>query len=202
MQIDLSGSGLRAATKADWPQLGEITGEAFRDDPVNQWVFGKAASIQSMFTTMARDVYVGHGHCYLAGDDGAAMWLPPGAKAAPTSLALARFALGQLLHGTLGAVKRGMELSEKMEASHPEEPHMYLFSIGTRESARGQGLGKKLLAPILSHCDQHEIPVYLENSNPANSGFYTAHGFERIGLFDVGEGGPVMEPMWRTPRDV
>lgn len=201
MQIDLSGSGLRPATKADWRQLGDITGEAFRDDPVNKWMFGKAASIRSMFTTLAREVYVDHGQCYLSGDDGATMWLPPGTEATPTNLALAKFALGQLRHGTPGAINRGMALSQKMETWHPKEPHMYLFTIGTRSTARGKGLGKRLLAPVLAHCDQNGIPVYLENSNPANSGFYGAHRFERMGLFDVAEGGPVMEPMWREPHN-
>ena len=57
------------------------------------------------------------------------------------------------------------------------------------------------LAPVLAACDASGLPVYLENSNPANSGFYAAHGFERMGIFNIdGDNTPVMEPMWREPK--
>jgi GNAT superfamily N-acetyltransferase len=204
MEIDLTGTSLRRAARQEWRELGEITGDAFVADPVVNWMCGTPAGIQSMFTTLARAIYLRHGHCYFAGDDGAAMWLPPGAEAAPGNqgslayaLGLLRFVAGQLRHGTSGAIRRGMALADLMEQWHPKEPHLYLFSIATRQRARGKGLGKALLAPMLAHCDREGIPVYLENSNPDNSGFYGTHGFERLGLFHVAEDGPVMEPMWR-----
>ena len=190
----------RRATAQDWRQLGDINGEAFADDPVNLWIFRKPQAIRSMFTVLAREIYVRHGHCYLAGDEGATMWLPPGAQAQPTNIGLMHFVLGQLASGTPGAIQRGMALSDLMAEWHPKEPHMYLFSIGTRKAARGKGLGKALFAPVLAACDRDNVPAYLENSNPMNSGFYGAHGFERLGLFEVGPGGPVMEPMWRAPQ--
>ncbi len=199
MQVELPDTQ-RRASNADWRRLGEITGEAFVDDPVNRWVFSRPGSIRSMFSVLAREIYLGHGHCYLAGDDGATMWLPPGANAAPTNIGLLHFVCGQLANGTPGAIRRGMALSNLMAEWHPREPHAYLFSIGTRKAARGKGLGKALFAPVLAACDREGIPVYLENSNPANSGFYGAHGFERLGTFEVGPGGPIMEPMWRAPR--
>lgn len=200
MQIDLSGSALRRADVKEWRRLGELTGEAFADDPVNRWIFAKPRAITAMFTILAREVYGRHGHCYFAGDDGATMWLPPGTEPTLSPLTQLKFALSQLRHGTPGAIKRGIGVAERMEEWHPKEPHMYLFSIGTRKAARGKGVGKALLAPVLAACDAAGIPAYLENSNPDNTGFYGAHGFERMGLFEVGEGGPVMEPMWREPK--
>ena len=77
--------------------------------------------------------------------------------------------------------------------------HLYLFTIGTRKAARGKGLGKTILRPMLDAADRAGLPCYLENSNPANSGFYMSHGFERMKLFEVGEGSPQMEAMWRDP---
>ena len=44
------------------------------------------------------------------------------------------------------------------------------------------------------------MPCYLENSNPANTGFYMSHGFERMKLFEPGSGAPALEAMWREPR--
>nr|WP_070959615.1 GNAT family N-acetyltransferase [Hyphomonas sp. Mor2] len=201
MDINLDDTDLTPARQQDWKRVADITGEAFAQDPVNQWVFGKPASIRSMFRVMAREMYLPYGMCHLHPAGGATMWMPPGVNAAPSQLGLLWFALGQLRHGTSGAIKRGMALSELMQKWHPTDPHMYLFTIGTTAGARGKGVGKGLLAPVLATCDAQGVPVYLENSNPANSGFYAAHGFERMGIFEIGgEGSPIMEPMWREPR--
>ena len=129
------------------------------------------------------------------------MWMPPGVNAAPSNFGLLKFALGQIRHGTPSAIRRGMALSQLMQDWHPKDPHMYLFTIGTTQEARGKGVGKGLLAPVLEACDAASLPIYLENSNPANSGFYAAHQFERMGIFNIdGEESPVMEPMWREPK--
>jgi len=200
MQIDLTGTALRRAEARDWEKVADITAEAFSEDPVTLWMSGNARGVQSSFGILARRVYGPQGLCCLAGDEGATMWVEPGKDAKPSPLTLALFALGQMRYGTPGVLKRTLDLMGLMEHHHPREPHMYLFTIGTRKSARGKGLGKALLAPVLAACDREGVPVYLENSNPANSGFYAAHGFERRAIFEVCEGGPVMEPMWREPR--
>lgn len=201
MDIDLSQSDLTRAKPADWKTVADITGEAFYDDPVNRWVFGKPQSIRSMFRVMAREMYLPSGLCFLHPKGGATMWMPPGVEAAPSQIGQLRFALGQLRYGTPGAIQRGLNLSGLMQDWHPKDPHMYLFTIGTTAAARGQGVGKGLLAPVLAACDRAKLPVYLENSNPNNTGFYGAHGFERMGLFEIGgDGTPVMEPMWREPK--
>ncbi|MEL7540140.1 MAG: hypothetical protein AAGJ51_04490, partial [Pseudomonadota bacterium] len=153
MNIDLSDSDLTRANPAQWKTVADITAEAFATDPVNQYVFGKASSIRSMFRVMAREMYLPAGDCYLHPAGGATMWMPPGVDAAPSQLGLVKFALGQLRHGTPGAIKRGMALSELMQDWHPKDPHMYLFTIGTTAAARGKGVGKGLLAPILAACD-------------------------------------------------
>lgn len=201
MKIDLDQSGLRPASMSDWRLLSDITAEAFADDPVNTWVFGKFNAIRSAFRVMSRAIYLPHGQCYLHGDGGATMWLPPGEEAGFSNWTMAKFALGQLLNGAPGAIARGDRLGSLMRDWHPAEPHMYLFTIGTTKAARGKGIGKALLAPVLKACDEAGMPVYLENSNPDNSGFYSAHGFERMGVFNIGgEASPIMEPMWRKPR--
>ncbi len=131
------------------------------------------------------------------------MWMPPGTIAEASQLGLLKFALGQLRHGTPGAIRRGLGVSEQMQEWHPKDPHCYLFAIGTIQNARGKGVGKALLKPVLDACDKASTPIYLENSNPANSGFYTSHGFERMGTFKIaGDDSPVMEPMWLEPKDL
>jgi len=200
MEIDVDQSPIRCAAPDDWPLVAEITGEAFAEDPVSQWVMGKPASIRSIFQIMARDIYAQRGLCYLAGDGGATMWLPPG-EAGDMSTRTQLSLVWHLLRQTnLGALPRALEAGNRMEKHHPKERHMYLFTIGTRQTARGTGLGKALLSPILAACDRDGLPVYLENSNPINTGFYRSFGFESRGTFAVGDNGPIMEPMWRDPK--
>ena len=199
MQIELPQT-MRAATRSDWRQLGNITGEAFAEDPVNRWIFGTPRAITSAMTVLARSIYSRHGICHLVGDQGAAMWIEHDQQASMGLWAMLSFAAGLARHASKGALKRATTAGETMAKHHPKEPHLYLFTIGTRKSARGKGVGKALLAPTLAACDRVGKACYLENSNPDNHGFYRAHGFERMQIFPCGEGGPPMEAMWRAPR--
>ena len=199
MRVDLP-DGMRRARRRDWRTVGDITAEAFRDDPVNRYLFGTPEGIRAALTVMAKRVYVPMGETYLLEDRGAAMWQPPGTEVKFGLLAPLAFAIGLSRHGSKGAMKRAMALFPLMEEHHPKTPHMYLFTIGTTEDARGKGAGKALMRPVLDACDKAGVPAYLENSNPANHGFYVAHGFEKTAEFEVGPGGPPMAPMWREPR--
>lgn len=199
MDINLENTSLRRADISDWPQLADITAEAFSEDPVNRWLFGSERAIKSAFRVLTRDIYAKRGMCFVAGDDAAAMWTKHDTDTSLSTLGMLSLAAGLTVHGSKGAVVRATRAGELMAEHHPTEPHIYLFTIGTRKSARGTGLGKAMLAPVLEACDRDRMPVYLENSNPDNSGFYAAHGFERTGLFACGDGGPPLEPMWRKP---
>src|SRR3546814_6205956 len=78
------------------------------------------------------------------------------------------------------AAARIRRTTEAMERHHPQFPHAYLFTIGVRPAARGKGMGGKLFRPVLDACDRAGVPAYLENSNPDNTSFYRAQGFERV----------------------
>lgn len=199
MQIEVA-EGLQRARPDDWRRLGDIIGEAFAEDPVNRWIFGTPRAISSAMTVLARAVYAKRGICHFAGDDGATMWLEHDKNGNMSQIEMLKFAAGLYRFAAKGALKRAIAAGETMARKHPKEPHLYLFTIGTRASARGKGVGKALLAPVLEACDRGGMACYLENSNPANHGFYRAHGFERIEIFPVADGGPPLEAMWRAPR--
>lgn len=199
MHIDLIGTELYKASQTDWREVADITAEGFANDPINRWAFGTSRAIRSVMTIMTRDIYLKQGFGHLHGDEGATLWLPPGVTANFGRLTMLKLAMGLARHASKGARARAEALGRKMHQHHPSEPHYYLFTIATRETARGKGVGKELLDPMLAHADRERMPVYLENSNPANSGFYVSRGFERTALFEAEDGGPVMEPMWREP---
>ncbi len=121
MDIDLP-DGLARATPADWRQLADITAEAFAEDPVNKWIFGTQPAIRASFRALARDIYARDGICHLAGDAGATMWLGTEQQGNSSSLAMVRFAIGQLIHGGVGSLKRAMAAGDIMAEHHPREP--------------------------------------------------------------------------------
>lgn len=190
---------VKPALPMNWRQVGDITAEAFAEDPINRWIFGNDAAIQATFRQLARDIYLPHGICHMIGDEAAAMWSLSDSRQGLSPFQTARLAWSLVTKGSKGAAKRAIRAGEIMDENHPADPHLYLFTIGTRKAARGTGLGKTILRPMLDAADRAGLPCYLENSNPANSGFYMSHGFERMKLFEVGDGSPQMEAMWREP---
>ena len=192
---------LRQAAAADWRQMGSITGEAFETDPVNLWIFGRTKALKPTFSLLAQAIYLKYGICHLAGDGGATMWIESQNRRELGLLPTLRLMPTLLLKGSQGSVFRALNAGKAMDAHHPKDPHLYLFTIGTRKGARGTGLGKLMMTPMKAAADKARLPCYLENSNPQNTGFYRSHGFERMKLFEVGPGSPPMEAMWREPHD-
>ena len=199
-EIEL-GSQLQRAGPKDSTRLGEITADAFRNDPFNLWLFRCFAGINALFHAQARRVYVPRGFSYRLGDEGACMWMLPGGDASFGLRDYAVIAGKTLVHSGPRAVVRAIRTGNAMDQVHPHFPHAYLFSIGVRPSAQGKGLGRKLIAPVLAACDREGLPAYLENSNPANHGFYSACGFEISGdPLHPEPGSPPLVPMLRQPR--
>ena len=201
LKIDLP-SEIRPCNPLDWRQLGDITAEAFADDPINNWIFGTNAAKKATYSLLARDNYLPRGVCHMIDDQAATMWCLSDERTDLRTVTRLKLAWQLLTRGTRGAFGRASHAGEVMNREHPIAPHLYLFTIGTRKAARGKGLGKALLRPMLDAADQASLPCYLENSNPQNTGFYASHGFQRMKLFQIGKDSPPLEAMWREPRPI
>lgn len=197
--IDL-GPSITRSSRHDARQVGEITAEAFRDDPFNRWLIGTYSGIHGIFIPLARHVYVPNGFAYRHGNEGAAMWMLPGQDGGLPFWALQKLRFNAIFRASKGAIGRIEHAVEAMEAAHPVFPHAYLFTIGVRPRAQGKGIGRALIAPVLAACDRMGLPAYLENSNPANRGFYGSCGFERTGWIEAEPDAPPLEAMLRQPR--
>jgi GNAT superfamily N-acetyltransferase len=97
-------------------------------------------------------------------------------------------------------VPRGLRLQVVVERHHPKEPHWYLEALGAVPEARGTGVGKRVVQPVLDACDDARLPAYLESSNPRNWSFYERLGFVRGQPLPVPRGCPLVMPMRREPR--
>ena len=182
----------------------EVLGRAFTSDPVFGWLLQGRTGLQRRLTLVFGAFSAGAlrkpaAQVLVTPDrTAAAIWLPPaGWRTEPREL----LRQGPLLVRAFGpGVVRALSLLTRVEKHHPEEPHWYLEAIGTVPEARGQGIGPKVLVPVLERCDDAGLPAYLESSNPRNVGFYERHGFVRRSLFALPRGCPVITPMWREPR--
>lgn len=195
--MSLDTPTIRVATQADSESMIDILSEAFRDDPVFQWLSPKPSYARYAFG-MTLPSCVPHGLSYLTEDgSGAASWLPPGIGMDP-SITVGQFWEGVTRHG-FRSLRRAYGVFRRVQKYHPTEDHYYLFAIGCHPAHRGSGVGSALMREVTRLCDEGGVPAYLENSKEQNLHFYRKHGFEVMNALQL-ENGPKMWPMLRTPR--
>lgn len=180
----------------------EVASRGFYDDPVMSWVFpddGKRrAQLQVSFATLASRFAARDGRVDLIDEACVAMWLPPDPPPPPPPEEETRPPDSWQLFSA-DIAERFTVLGAVMEAAHPAEPHWYLGVVATVPEAQGQGLGARILGPVLDICDREGLPAYLESSNARNLPFYFRLGFVQTGEIVVPDG-PTLFPMWRDPR--
>jgi ribosomal protein S18 acetylase RimI-like enzyme len=114
---------------------------------------------------------------------GAAVWLPPdGWEITPERAAEAGF---DDLPNVLGeeATNRFFSVLGSLDPYHHRDvppAHWYVMIVGVSPEARGQGLGRALLEPIMNRADASGLPCYLETAQPDNVAFYEYLGFKKI----------------------
>ncbi len=189
---------IRVSTRDEMPQAVASIVAAFITDPVARFAWPAPYDHLRAMPLATREFAGGsfeHGTAYVSDDFcGVALWLPPGVH--PNGEALERVFRDTARPEHLDDL---LATFEKMEQSHPDEPHWYLPMIGVEPNAQGRGLGGALMRHAVARCDHEAAVAYLESSNPRNITLYERHGFEVMGKIQVGAG-PVVTPMLRRPR--
>ena len=81
------------------------------------------------------------------------------------------------------------------------EPVWYLGVLAVEPGHQGQGIGTRLMRPILERADRERLPVTLETGQPKNLPLYRRYGFEVSRELPPPEpGGPVIWTMKRPAR--
>lgn len=81
------------------------------------------------------------------------------------------------------AAGRFFSVLEFLDPFHTEdapEPHWYVMVVGVEPRAQGQGLGRKILEPILASARETRHSCYLETAQPTNVAFYQKLGFKLL----------------------
>ncbi|NIP87394.1 MAG: GNAT family N-acetyltransferase [Planctomycetales bacterium] len=181
------------------PLAVDILADAFRGDPVMNWI-GPTDHYPQFAFTLALSIFAPHQRLYLTGDEsGAAIWLPPGVRTS-------RLAGLRILRKTWWqyggrCTWRCLTVLDHLDRHHPTEPHHYLFAVGVRAAERGRGIGSALLRHVLDQADRQGQPAYLENTHPDNLALYQRHGFRVRHQLQLPRGGPPVWLMWRRPRE-
>ncbi|HZB24911.1 MAG TPA: GNAT family N-acetyltransferase, partial [Vicinamibacterales bacterium] len=161
---------------------------AFHEDPLQTYVFPDPAERMALspvhFTPLLRygllfgQVLTNAGECA-----GAAVWLGPDAwdvtpeRAAAAGLDRLPQDIGEAAAARFFAA---LEAIEPYHRSDVPSAHWYVMVIGVAPEARGTGLGRALLQPIMDRADSAGLPCYLETAQPDNVAFYEHLGFRRI----------------------
>lgn len=198
------GGEITPAAGADRERVAAALAAAFIDDPVATWTTPserRRPGILRHFFRCYFDFHIGEEMVYVDPDGrGAAVWALPGnwKTTVGQDLRIAR-AFAHPRHWRRAApVARGLLGLERRHP--PAPPHFYLAAIGVAPEHQGEGLGSRLLEPVLRICDSDGVPAYLESSKESNIDFYSRHGFRVTGEYALPRGGPTMWPMWREPR--
>ncbi len=189
---------IRSATEDEMPEAVAAIVAAFITDPVARFALPSPHDYLRAMPLVTREFGGGsfeRGTAYVSADFcGAALWLPPGVH--PNGEALEKVFRDTAKFEHLDDL---LATFEKMDQSHPDEPHWYLPLIGVEPNAQGNGLGGALMRHAVARCDQEGVLAYLESSNPRNISLYEGHGFEVMGKIQVGAA-PLVTPMLRQPR--
>lgn len=189
-------------------QTVDVLVRAFRDDPILTFFLDnpnrRTLALRAFFGNIVR-AHMRFGHVYAALVEsqvaGVAVWRPPDAggetlrdrgRALSTQL-LVR----SLFPRTAGDLFRGFEATI---ALHPSAPHWYLFFMGVAVELQGQGIGSRLLVPVLELADRTGTLCYLETPFPRTHAFYRRLGFEISSESHPFRGAPTLWTMTRHPN--
>lgn len=181
--------------------------DAFRDDPIFCFHFPDPGLRRKVLELFFGDVVCAHmrfNYVYAAFDGealiGAAVWRPPYAAVSGLSARIRGLITRYRLLALSPRVgKRLLQGFARLETTHPDNPHWYLFFIGIDSQRRGHGVGARLMAPVLQAADAEEIPCYLETPFPQTLPFYRKLGYEVISEPRPFTGAPQLWAMRREP---
>lgn len=184
----MKNSDIVLLTEENLEAAAAALARAFHDDPLQTYVFPnaaeRAARSPAHFAPLLRyGMLFGEVLTTKGQPMGAAVWLPPETwKVTPERAAAAGF---DDLPDILGedAAGRFFTALGAIEPYHYQDvppSHWYLMVVGVSPEARGRGLGRALIEPVMERADNSGLPCYLETSQPDNVAFYEHLGFKNV----------------------
>ena len=177
---------------SDFAIAADCLAAAFAQDPLISHFLPEAHDAQRValgkMSQSMLNLAQPYDHIYTTANQpqGVAIWQPPETSEAPrTELwnLLTSGRLEALLYGRWDRIIDAVWLTSIFEEEHKKlmpEPHWYLMMLGVSPNCQGQGIGGKLIQPVLDLADRDNLPCYLETSTSGGVRFYKRHGFETL----------------------
>ena len=175
--------------------------EAFAVDPALRWVWPedtRYAGCATAFFGLLLDLRRQGGEVWAArGGAAVAMWDPPGGLYSAPAVDP-----WPALQDSFTRTERARwAMFDAALAVPPGVPaYWYLGVLATSPDQQGQGLGERVLEPVLDSADRTGTAAWLETMSERNVGFYARRGFEVAREVDLPDGGPRCWLMYREPR--
>ena len=183
----------------------DVLARAFFDDPMTVFIIPDASrrpailpALYSAAIAQARS----SGSAYTTETlDAVALWVPPEAAGMTPDQALltAETLAAQMQAEERGRVAGLVEQLEGLRQRCAPSAHWYLDILGVDPPRQGQGIGGRMLEPILLRADTSGVHCYLETFKERNLPFYEKHGFVALAEEQIRHG-PRFWPMLRKPR--
>ncbi len=177
----------------------QALGAAFAQDPLILWMSRHPEYPYTAFDQVI-DPYLHTGASWILDNGaGALLGAPPGMPKPKADIDAHLIGLLWRRYGFRTLV-RGVWYELYSAHFPPKQRHYYVYAIGVKPEFQGQGLGARLMQPILGLADAEQVPVYLESANERNLSFYQRLGFRIIRETRVPLRGPRLWLMLREPR--
>lgn len=166
----------------------EALARAFKDDPLQRYVFPDPLESADLSPAhfgaiLKYGLLFGEVFTTESCPSGAAVYLLPGStdvteeRAAAAGLDQLPASIGESAANRFASVLGYLEPFHNIDVP---EPHWYVMVVGVEPAARGRGLGRQLLHPMLSRARDGGHPCYLETAQPDNVPFYEHLGFRVV----------------------
>jgi ribosomal protein S18 acetylase RimI-like enzyme len=192
---------------ADLDRAAHVLTRAFHDDPGVVWLLPNEGQRRRLLywnhkKFLQYGLQAGRVFTTPGAVEGIATWLPPERPMMSFMDALRLGLLALPFKATPLQFVRFvamMNLFEKMHKQDAPKRHWYLNVLGVDPERQGQGVGGRLIAPILEQADKDRLPSYVETGKEINVTFYQKHGFEVLKEGNLPLGGPRWWTMLREP---
>lgn len=168
-------------------QAAQTLATACQEDPMFAYLFPSAEQRRKSLAWQWEAVVgysLAHGAVYTTPDvRGVACWLAPG-NTRITVWRMLRSGINlrrALMYFEGSALRASLDMMGYLDRIHKrliQAPHWYLWALGVDPASQGQGIGRRLIQPVLNLADQMGVACYLETLAEENLPFYQKYGFE------------------------
>jgi GNAT superfamily N-acetyltransferase len=116
--------------------------------------------------------------------------LDPGQWPPPTLRAIVYQPLGPVAAGP-AVLWRSLSADGALHEGHPDEPHVFVWTLTVAPAHQRRGVGRALLAEAFARAAEKAVPTYLDTANPDNVPYYASQGFEPVGRTKLPRGAPL-----------